>query len=266
MMLCLGVDALQYYAMALLWPKMIVALWPDVATGNNFGWMAVITGLTLQVGQSGGGLLANFVKQKPLLIGSTVVGTALLAATACANGGNMATVLALLILSFLGIGIQEAISGVFCTVSLKDQADIGVGGGTAATIRAGLSVLGSVVYSSVLNARLGQTIARLVPSAALAGGLPQSSVPGLIQLLDGAGSQKNVEGLTPQILADASLAYQDASALAYRDVMLTTLAFGAVSILCAFFTPDVDKETANVVSRVLEKDDKAKAVNEKESV
>lgn len=58
-------------------------------------------------------LLANFVKQKPLLIGSTIVCTALLAATSCAKADNMITVLVLLVLSFLGIGIQEAISVSF---------------------------------------------------------------------------------------------------------------------------------------------------------
>lgn len=141
-----------------------------------------------------------------------------------------------------------------------------MGGGTAATIRAGLSALVSVIHSSVLNARLGQTVPRLVTSAATSSGLPESSVPALIHFLQGSGSENDVEGLTLQVLDDATSAYQQASSFAYSDVMLTTLGFGAISILCAFFTPAVDKKTANVVSRVLEKDEKTKEISDKEVV
>lgn len=255
-MLCLGVGACQYYAMALVWPKMVVALWPERAVGNNYGWMTVITGLTLIVGQMSGSFAANWVNRKALLIGSTIVGTSMLGATACANADNLSTVLGLLVVGFFAIGIQEAVSGVFCTVSLKDQADIGVGGGTAATLRAGLSALGSVIYNSVLTNRISETVPDLVTKAATGAGLSPGSVPSLIAFLQGTGTQSAVDGLTPKVLGAATVAFQKASALAYRDVMLTTLAFGAISIICAFFTPEVDKEQAKLVSRVLEKDQK----------
>lgn len=255
MTVCLGVGACQYYALAIIWPKMLVALWPEKATGDNYGWLSVTTGLTLIIGQIAGSFVANWVDNKKiLLILSTSVGTATLAATACSNANNLSTALGLIITAFLSLGVQEAVSGVFCTVALKDQADIGVGGGVATTMRAGLSALGSVIYNAVLTSRLSKTIPDLVSKAASRSGLPSGSIANLIALLKGQGSQEDVMALTPKILDEATVAYQKANALAYRDVMLTTLAFGAISIFCAFFTPEIDKTKSKEVSRVLEKE------------
>lgn len=258
MMLCLAIGATQYYALALVWPKMIIALWPTKAAAvpMGFGLMATLTGLGLQFGQIGGALIANWFDKKILLLISTAIGAVLLAGAAAANEHNLGTVLGLLIPGFLGIGAQEAVTGVFCTVALKDQADIGVGGGVAATIRAGMSALGSVIYSSVLKNRLQQTVPSMVHDAAVGAGLPAESVPALLKYLQGTGTADQVTGMTQDILAGATTAFRTASSYAFRDVMLTTLAFGACSVICAFFTPKIDQSQANLISRVLQRERK----------
>ncbi|CAK7233857.1 hypothetical protein SBRCBS47491_008753 [Sporothrix bragantina] len=257
MMLCLAVGAMQYYAFAIVWPKMVTGLWPEkVAGGNRLGWSLLLTGFGLQVGQIGGALIANFVNQRYLLLASTTFATGLLASAACATQYNMWTVLGVMIPGFLAIGVQEAVCGTFCTIALRNQKEIGVGGGVAATTRSGLSVLGSVIYSAILTNRLKKTIPALVPAAAEAAGLPASSVTALIAYLGGTGKEAAVVGLTPSILAAATTAYRDANAQAYQTVMLTTIAFGGISMICAWFTPAIDQEKAHLVSTVLEKDDK----------
>lgn len=253
MMLCLAIGANQYYAISLVWPRMLLALWPRQSAGNGYGWMSVLTGTGLQVGQIAGSLIANWLNKRALLIVSTTIGASFLAASACARADNLATVLGVIIPGFLAIGVQEAISGVFCTVALKRQEEIGVGGGLAATTRAGLSALGSVIYGAVLNNRLASTVPRLVSQTASEAGLPTTSVPALIAMLNGTGKGP-VPGLTPKILETTTAAYQTANSLAFRDVMLTSMAFGVISVICAVFTPTIDEEKAKVVSRVLEKE------------
>ncbi|KAL1888399.1 hypothetical protein Sste5346_009607 [Sporothrix stenoceras] len=258
MMLCLAVGAMQYYAFALVWPKMVTGLWPEkVAGGNKLGWSLLLTGFGLQVGQICGSFIANFVNQRYLLLASTTLATALLGAASCATQYNMWTVLGVMIPGFLAIGVQEAVSGTFCTIALKNQKEIGVGGGVAATTRSGLSVLGSVIYSAIITNRLNKTIPALVPPAATAAGLPASSVAALIAYLKGTTkTTAGIVGVTPDILSAATIAYRDANAQAYQTVMLTTIAFGGISMICAWFTPSIDKEKAHIVSTVLEKEGK----------
>ncbi|KAF9885036.1 hypothetical protein FE257_000767 [Aspergillus nanangensis] len=258
MMLCLGIGATQYYALALVWPKMIASLWPDkvarIPLGS--GLLAVLTGGGLILGQIVGALIANWVNKRSLLLFSSTVGATFLAAAAVSNEHNLSTVLGVLIPGFLGIGVQEAVAGVFCTVALKDQADIGVGGGLAATTRAGLSALGSVIYNVILDNRLAKTVPSLVGKVAQNVSLPSQSVPALIQYLQGTGSAEVVAGLSQEAMDSLITAYRTANSLAFRDVMLTTLAFGGCSVICAFFTPKIDAAQAEVVSRVLERETK----------
>ncbi|CAK7200861.1 hypothetical protein SEUCBS139899_003560 [Sporothrix eucalyptigena] len=257
MMLCLAVGSMQYYAFAIVWPKMVTGLWPEkVAEGNRLGWSLLLTGFGLQVGQISGAFIANWVNQRYLLMVCTTLATALLAAAACATQYNMWIVLGVMIPGFLAIGVQEAVCGTFCTIALRNQKEIGVGGGVATTTRSGLSVLGSVIYSAILTNRLKKTIPALVPPAAEAAGLPASSVTTLIAYLGGTGKEAAVVGLTPDILTAATTAYRDANARAYQTVMLTTIAFGGISMICAWFTPSIDVEKSHIVSTVLEKEGK----------
>lgn len=264
MMLCLSIGATQYYAMALVWPKMVASMWPEKAAAVPLGsgLLAVLTGGGLIIGQIMGSLLANWVNKRALLLICTTMGAALLPAAAVANDHNMGTVLGVLIPGFLAIGVQEAVAGVFCTVSLKNQAEIGLGGGLAATTRSSLSAVGSVIYNVILDNRLAQTVPTLVGKAAEDAGLPSSSVPALISYLEGIGSADGIVGLTQEIVSTSMAAYRKASALAYRDVMFTTLAFGGCSIICAFFTPRIDKSQAKLVSSVLRKEGKSEEIND----
>ena len=245
------VGANQFYALALVWPRMISLLWNT--TGEAYGWMSCIPGAGLIIGQVCGAVLANYVNPKVILVIGTTGGTALLAAAACANEHNMGTVLGVLIPGFLLIGAQEAVCGTFATISLWDQRDIGSAGGLAGTIRSGASALGSVIYGAVLTNRLVAEVPKLIPPAAIQAGLPASSVPALLLYLAGTGKESAVKGLTPQILGAAVHANRVAASHAIRDVMLVTLVFGGVSMIMAWFTPKIDKSKAKMVARTLEK-------------
>jgi hypothetical protein len=98
------------------------------------------------------------------------------------------------------------------------------------------------VFTTVLANRLAQTIPEKVPPAVIAAGLPESSVAAFIAAFQ-AGSQSAfdaVAGITPQIQAIGTRAYQEANSQAFSTVFLTTIAFSGIGIILTVFTPNID--------------------------
>jgi hypothetical protein len=98
------------------------------------------------------------------------------------------------------------------------------------------------VFTTVLANRLAKTIPAKVPPAVIAAGLPESSVAAFIAAVQ-AGSQTAfdaVAGLTPEIRALGTRAYQEANSAAFNTVFLVTIAFSGIGIICTFFSPNVD--------------------------
>lgn len=139
---------------------MVKSVWPT--TGDSYAWLASCIGGCLIGGQVCGGLVANVVSPRLILMTGTLVGTAFIGGAACANEYNQTTVIALVVIGFLLIGLQEAICGTFRTIALKDQNDIGTGGGLAATMRSGFPALGSDIYGSVMRNTLSSQIPKVV--------------------------------------------------------------------------------------------------------
>ncbi|CAK7213428.1 hypothetical protein SBRCBS47491_001793 [Sporothrix bragantina] len=249
MSIVLGIGALQFYAMALVWPQMVRALWP--ATGDRYAWIATVPSLCLLIGQTTGGVLSNFMPPRLVVVTGTVVGTALLGGCACAREDNFYTVLPLAVVGYFLIGFQEAVGGTYITILLHDQNDIGTGGGVGATIRSGMSALGSAVLGSVLQNTLSSNVPKYVTSAATSAGLPASSVAQLILVIKGTAKSSTVPGLTPEILDVATHAYRTAASIAFRNVMLTAMAFGTIGIACSFFAPSMDESKKAIIARTL---------------
>jgi hypothetical protein len=235
---------------------MITEVWPTDST--SLPWLSSAVSGSLIFGQSCGAVLANFVSPKAILLTGTIVGTALVGGSACGNEYNQTTVIALVVIGFLLIGLQEAICGVSCTIALKDQREIGIGGGLSATIRSAISSVGSVIYRSVQSNTLTDQISSQVVPSVIAAGLPKESVPALLEALTGEIPTSQVKGLTPSILEEATHAYRAAASVAFRNVMLTAMAFGVISIGCAFFAPKLDEKKRNLVTRTLHKGERSK--------
>jgi hypothetical protein len=111
-------------------------------------------------------------------------------------------------------------------------------------------------YSVILSNRLAVTIAARVPPALIAAGLPPTSIASFIAAFPvGASAFEAVPGVTPQILAIGTSAYQQANADAYRTVFFSNIAFSGVAIICSLLLPDVDHLLTGQVAATLQKED-----------
>lgn len=208
--------------------------------------------------------MAHKVSPRKILLFGVVGGSAFIGGAACANEYNQATVITLLVIGYLFVGIQEAVCGTLATVSLKDQREIGTGGGLAGAMRSAVSAIASVIYGSVNRNTQAQSIAKYVPAAAVTAGLPSELASQLILVLTGEAEAATVPGLTPEILAAATHAYRHAVSIAFRNVFLTAFGFGIVSVVCAFFAPTISKEAKGIVAGTLHKGVREKKEEEEE--
>ena len=156
---------------------------------------------------------------------------------------------------FLGcvfIGWNESICLANATILVKDQREIGAAGGTAGSVRAAICAVLVAIYVSIMTNRLGETIPTQVPPAVIEAGLPASSVPDFLQAFTlGADAFAVVPGITDQILAIGTRAYQDASADAYRTVYLATIAFSGLAVILTWWAPNTDDLMSEKVAATL---------------
>ena len=171
---------------------------------------------------------------------------------AVANADNMGTTIALIFLGCFFIGWNESICLANSTILVKDQREIGVAGGTAGSVRAAICAVLVAIYVSIMTNRLGETIPAQVPPAVINAGLPAGSVPAFLAALSVGGEAFSaVPGITQNILAVGTRAYQDASADAYRTVYLATIAFSGFPCILTWWAPNTDSLMSEKVAATL---------------
>lgn len=151
--------------------------------------------------------------------------------------------MAFIMLATTSIGRNEALVLPICTVTIRDQQEIGTAAGIAESSRSATSTVASTVYSVVLSSRVKTTLSTQVSAALMEAGLPESSIADYMAAIAAGGSKSSldaVEGLTPQIMAAGAAAYKYAYADAYRTIFLVSLAFGGLAITASFFIPGID--------------------------
>lgn len=95
-------------------------------------------------------------------------------------------------------------------------------------------------------------MAAQVPPALIAAGLRPSSVASFISAFAlGPTAFENFPGVTPEIIAIGTKAYQHANADAYRTVIFSNIAFSGVAIICSLLLPNVDHLLTGQVAATL---------------
>lgn len=199
------------------------------------------------------------------MIVAAVFTTAFVAAIAASNKTTQNRTTALLLIGTIAAGYIENLT-LSSTAYLWDPADIGLVTGVMGAIRTGLSAIATSMYSSILTTESSKYIPRKVTPAVLAAGLPESSLPSLFASIT-KGDFTGVPGISPAIIAVTGSAVKDAYAVSFRTVYLCTLPFGALLIVAAIFSPNVEQYLTDEVARKMhDKGDKEIEVERKEFV
>lgn len=134
----------------------------------------------------------------------------------------------------------------------------------AFSFRAIGGAMGSAVLNAIINGRLGSHYAPAVGSAAVAAGLPKSSVPELLAALE-SGQLKGVQGATPSVWAAALDESHWQYAYAYRLAWTSIIPFTVLAIVAIIFMRGVKELMTEKVEATLEQVDHVpadKAVHE----
>lgn len=194
---------------------------------------------------------------------AATIATALVATIAASNENTQDQTTALLLIGTTAAGYIENLT-LSSTAYLWDPADMGLVTGIMGAIRTGLSAIATSMYSSILATESARYIPQKVTPAALAAGLPRSSLPVLLKSI-ALGDFSAVPGISTEIIAATSAAVKDAYAMSFRTVYLCTLPFGALLVIAALFSPNVEEFLTDEVARkmhgtVVDSDTEHKAI------
>ena len=133
---------------------------------------------------------------------------------------------------FTGIGCSGPLTLlVACVQFSSPHAYLSTATGIAFSARAIGGAFGSAVINAVINGRLNSHYAKDVGSAAIAAGLPASSVPELLTTM-AAGTGASVKGATPEIMRAAINASHWSYARAYRLGWWSVVPFVVLALVC----------------------------------
>lgn len=100
---------------------------------------------------------------------------------------------------------------------------------------------GNAIYTTIFQSKAGELVPARVGEAALAAGLPQTSLVDLLEILTGLSTKAlaDVAGISPSIIEASGLALKEAYRSSFRYVFLTSIPFGVIALACALACKDV---------------------------
>ncbi|KAG9194360.1 hypothetical protein G6011_04395 [Alternaria panax] len=135
------------------------------------------------------------------------------------------------------------------------QQDLGFLGGLAGMARYAGGSLAQAVYTTILTNTQTTHAAATLPAAAVRAGTLLTNAQALFAAFPlGAAAIAEVPGTTAGALGIASLAYQWSYAHALRIVVLSSLSFGIVELLCILYCEDLTPKTTDKVKVFLGND------------
>lgn len=194
-----------------------------------------------------------------------VVATSFTAAVAASYASTETRTTAFILIGTIGAGYIENLTlsstaylwdpadmGEWEHITLKDIGLIHVGlvTGVLGAIRTAVSAIATSMYSSILATEAAKYLSQKVIPAAVSAGLPSSSLATLFEAIQND-NLTAVPGISQDIIAAVDAAVKDAYARSYQTVYLCTLPFGALLIISALFSPNVEQYLTDEVARKL---------------
>lgn len=222
-----------YYGINIVYPTQIAVFFTDSTTPFTYGVKLTLPqNLGLVIGAALLGLLDTRIKhRKWTLTGALTMVTIFGSLLALGNPHRKNMMMAFVFLAMMPFGWAQALSITYIQMG-AEQRELGIAGGLGGVARyAGGSVAFSV-YSAILTNVVSRQILEHVPAAAIAAGLPASSVPALLAALPlGAAALEKVPGISTAILEAAGAAYVQAYVVGLRTIALSSIAFGGCGII-----------------------------------
>lgn len=242
MVIC-AISGVSYVAPSIIWPTQVALVYGIDADGwEENAWLST----TIAFGIIGGiyvwGPMIHIVKhvkwQTVILAVLTCIFSGALASSNQYNKGQSA---AFSFLTTFPAGILELIPVSLVQMEAND-ADLGT---VFAILFLGRTAFGSIfttIYLAILNNTLPKEIAKRVPEAALALGLPSSSVSDLLKAAAVGTSDafETVPGMTFRIQQAVTTALVDARVVGYSYIYYATIAVNACGIIAALCLRDYD--------------------------
>ncbi|OAL40089.1 hypothetical protein AYO20_00507 [Fonsecaea nubica] len=248
--IALAVVNMFYYSGSILWPTIINAFYTDGGTDWHYAIvLSLPQGLAITLGAMMlsvfGGRIKNWQWQLTGSVFIMVLFGSLLAMVSPTNKGLM---IAFIFLSQCGYGWAIYLSIAVAQMGVEHK-DLGLSGGIAGVFRFAAGSIGAAVYTTILTNETNKSMARLVPAAAVAAGLPRSKIP---DLLSAIGTPALSKEFSQAVVAAVGPAVDQAHVHGIRMVAFASLAFGIVGIIACMCCKDVDKKMNNKIEVYLE--------------
>jgi len=155
-----------------------------------------------------------------------------------------------------GIGVSWTIGTCLACVSFCCSHNlIGRATQSANCYRLVGATVGLAAYSAILAEKLAPALTAYIPPAAIAAGLPASSVPAVMTAASvfSATAYNSVPGINPDIIAAVQFAKESAYCSVFKYLWLTGMAIGLAGMLIVPFGREFSKEMDNTISVDLDK-------------
>ncbi|KIV91046.1 hypothetical protein PV10_05631 [Exophiala mesophila] len=245
---CASVGSCVYYSMVILWPQQIAFLFPGSPLRNAF--LACVIGSAVEVGQFAAGFLLKYLQwHRYILMFVCCLLTASAGGMAAVGPGDKDLGVALMFLAVFSVGVIECVAVVNCPITCPPE-HLGSALGALGSIRSTCAAIATAIYSAILANKLGSITPARVSEAALDAGLPESSLPELLEQY--SSDLSDVPGITAQITSAVEDAIVQAASASFKYVWYAVIAFGAVAIFSSWFTIDYTKYYTDEVTRKLQ--------------
>jgi len=139
------------------------------------------------------------------------------------------------------------------------QEELGVSAGLIGTFRSAGGSVGNTIFSTILTSIVNRKLASSIAAAAVANGFPAADlaqlIPAVIENAVGVPSAfADIPGATSEVITATSQALKDTYGYAFQRVFLSTIPFGVIALVAAWFIKDVSHLLNNRVAVHQEKE------------
>ncbi|KAF2499906.1 fungal trichothecene efflux pump [Lophium mytilinum] len=246
-----SVASMFYYSLTVIWPQMITSLYENKQV--MIGLMSGTLGGSIAFGQVLGGFTVRFGFGHWQLRIAALLMCAFIGAMAAADASTRTMSIVFCCLGALAVGVVEVV-GIVAVPFCVPPADLGLASGLLGSCRSTLGSVALAIFSSVLTSTKADEIPPRLRKLAVEDHLSAKSTALLIKsgLLGAVATFAKIPGIAADRVPLYVKAVQDGNVKAYHMVFYSSLAFGAVAIICAFCTKPFNQFFTERVERRLQ--------------